>query len=94
MTQVHLYLPLLLRFIYPTASGVLCVDIHPDHPHLLAVGLYDGGVCVFNIRQAAGSGPEFRSTAETGKHTDPVWQVHKHTYTHMHTHTHTHAHTK
>ena len=62
------------RYIYPTSSGVMCLDIHPAHPHLLAIGLYDGSVCVYDLRQD-GTDPVFRSTAKTGKHTDPVWQV-------------------
>ena len=62
------------RYIYPTSSGVMCLDIHPAHPHLLAIGLYDGSVCVYDLRQE-GTDPVFRSTAKTGKHTDPVWQV-------------------
>ena len=62
------------RFIFPTPSGVMCLDVHPDHPFLLAVGLYDGTVCVYDLQQG-GSEPLLRSTANSGKHTDPVWQV-------------------
>ena len=74
------YVSPLLRFIYPTSCGVLCLDIHPAHPHLLAVGLYDGSVCVYNLRHQESREPDFRSTAGTGKHTDPVWQVHVHVH--------------
>lgn len=52
----------------------MCLDIHPEHPHLLAVGLYDGLVCVYNLRHG-GTTPAFKSSAKAGKHTDPVWQV-------------------
>lgn len=32
-------------------AGVLCLDLHSQHPNLLAVGCYDGSVHVFDIRQ-------------------------------------------
>ena len=30
------------RYVYPAHTGVLCLDIHPEHPSLIAVGFYDG----------------------------------------------------
>ena len=30
------------RLVYELDSGVMCLDLHPKHPFLLAVGLYDG----------------------------------------------------
>ncbi|KAM6947947.1 dynein, axonemal, intermediate chain 1, paralog 2 [Lycodopsis pacificus] len=62
------------EYIYPTDSGVLCLDIHEQHPHLVAVGFYDGCVAVYNLKEK-GLEPVYKSTAKTGKHTDPVWQV-------------------
>ncbi|XP_072167175.1 dynein intermediate chain 2, ciliary isoform X2 [Diadema setosum] len=62
------------EFIYPTDSGVMCLDIHPEHPYLVCVGFYDGSVGVFNVTVGE-TKPIFQSTAKTGKHTDPVWQV-------------------
>lgn len=62
------------EFIYPTLSGVLCLDIHEQHSYLVAVGFYDGCVAVYNNKED-GSEPMYKSTAKTGKHTDPVWQV-------------------
>ncbi|KAK1901266.1 Dynein intermediate chain 1 axonemal [Dissostichus eleginoides] len=62
------------EFIYPTPSGVLCLDIHEQHSYLVAVGFYDGCVAVYNNKED-GSEPMYKSTAKTGKHTDPVWQV-------------------
>ena len=52
----------------------MSLDIHPEHPYLIAVGLYDGTVAVYTLKDK-GSNPLYRSTANTGKHTDPVWQV-------------------
>ena len=67
--------PPLPRFIFSTGCGVMCLDIHPEHPHLLAAGLYDGTVAVYNLILTERAQPVFRSTVDTGKHTDPVWQV-------------------
>ncbi|CAI7994794.1 Dynein intermediate chain 1, axonemal [Geodia barretti] len=63
------------EFIFSTGCGVMCLDIHPEHPHLLAAGLYDGTVAVYNLILTERDQPVFRSTVDTGKHTDPVWQV-------------------
>ena len=52
----------------------MSVDFHPKHPALLAVGLYDGTVQVFDIRLKSNT-PIYASTVRTMKHTDPVWQV-------------------
>ena len=52
----------------------MSLDIHPEHPYLISVGLYDGTVAVYTLKDK-GSNPLYRSTAKTGKHTDPVWQV-------------------
>eukprot|EP00164_Ancoracysta_twista_P000985 GFYU01001289.1.p1 GENE.GFYU01001289.1~~GFYU01001289.1.p1 ORF type:complete len:672 (+),score=254.71 GFYU01001289.1:267-2282(+) len=57
-----------------TETGVMSLDFHPQHSSLLAVGLYDGTVMVYDIRTKANR-PIFQSTIKTGKHTDPVWQV-------------------
>ena len=38
---------------FGTAAGVMCLDFHPDHPSLLAVGCYDGRVAVFDVRAGA-----------------------------------------
>ena len=62
------------EFLYETKSGVLCIDIHPEHPYLVACGFYDGSVGVFNIKDSR-KDAVYLSTAKTGKHTDPVWQV-------------------
>ncbi|KAM9408231.1 dynein, axonemal, intermediate chain 1, paralog 2 [Pholidichthys leucotaenia] len=62
------------EYIYPTDSGIMCVDIHDQHSFLVAVGFYDGCVAVYNLKEA-GQDPVYKSTAKTGKHTDPVWEV-------------------
>ena len=62
------------EFFYPTKSGVLCLDIHKQNSNLVAVGFYDGCVAVYNLSNK-GVEPVHKSTATTGKHTHPVWQV-------------------
>ena len=57
-----------------TRSAVTSVDIHPQHPHMLCVGLKDGNVAVYNLQKDAKS-PSHQSSAEQGKHGDLVWQV-------------------
>lgn len=63
------------EFIFSTDSGVMCLDFHPHHQSLLAVGCYDGTVLVYDIRNKSNH-PIYSSSIRTGKHTDPVWQVH------------------
>ncbi|KAM3621255.1 uncharacterized protein V6R79_008519 [Siganus canaliculatus] len=60
--------------IYYTNSGVMCLDIHEQYPNLVAVGFYDGCVAVYNLKEKRQEAV-YKSTAKTGKHTDPVWQV-------------------
>lgn len=62
------------EYMYQTESGVMCLDIHPEHPYLVAVGFYDGSVGVFNVTEPTANAL-YMSSAKTGKHTDPVWQV-------------------
>ena len=52
----------------------MCLDFHPTSPALLAVGLYDGTVLVYDVRNKHKK-PIYQSTVRTQKHTDPVWQV-------------------
>eukprot|EP00438_Fugacium_kawagutii_P012818 Skav200471 [mRNA] locus=scaffold5182:71716:74499:- [translate_table: standard] len=49
-------------------------DWHPAHPAVLAVGLYDGTVLVYDVR-ARTKKPIYQSTVRTNKHTDPVWEA-------------------
>lgn len=51
------------------------MDFHPHNPALLAVGLYDGTVMVFDIRIKGNNKPIYASTIRTNKHTDPVWEI-------------------
>uniref|UniRef100_G3QPE5 Dynein axonemal intermediate chain 1 n=1 Tax=Gorilla gorilla gorilla TaxID=9595 RepID=G3QPE5_GORGO len=62
------------EYMFSSNSGVMCLDIHVDHPYLVAVGHYDGNVAIYNLKKPH-SQPSFCSSAKSGKHSDPVWQV-------------------
>ncbi|NXU41282.1 DNAI1 protein, partial [Drymodes brunneopygia] len=62
------------EYAFSSESGVMCLDFHSDHPHLVAVGFYDGNVAIYNLKKP-GSQPSFKSSATSGKHLEPVWQV-------------------
>ncbi|XP_049752184.1 dynein axonemal intermediate chain 1 isoform X6 [Elephas maximus indicus] len=61
------------EYVFSSESGIMCLDIHVDHPYLVVVGHYDGNVAIYNLKKPH-SQPSFRSSAKSGKHTDPVWQ--------------------
>ena len=58
-----------------TPSSVLCVDFSTESPHLLAVGLASGDVCIYDMRDLSTSAPALQSRHATGKHREAVWQV-------------------
>lgn len=62
------------EFAFTTESGVMCLDWHPQHHALLAVGCYDGTVRIFDVRRRDNK-PIFASDIRSGKHADPVWDV-------------------
>lgn len=62
------------EYVFNTDAGICSLDWHPCHPALLAVGLYDGTVLVYDVR-ARMKKPIYQSTVRTNKHTDPVWEV-------------------
>lgn len=52
----------------------MCCDIHPKYPYLLAVGLYDGNVCVYNL-QLGTKEPVYISQGVNCKHSECVWGI-------------------
>ena len=59
-------------------SGCTAVDFSRKTPHLLAVGMHDGTVAIFNVRREESgvlATPVLDSEHTPGKHMDPVWQV-------------------
>ncbi|KAJ1553941.1 cytoplasmic dynein with WD40 domain, partial [Nowakowskiella sp. JEL0078] len=61
------------EYLFVTETGVMCLDFHPQRPFMIAAGLYDGNVVVYNIAKKSET-PIYKSH-KTGKHTDPVWQI-------------------
>eukprot|EP00966_Prymnesium_polylepis_P040369 936843-Prymnesium_polylepis.1 len=58
----------------PTSLACRCIDWHPHHASVLALGLYDGTVAVYDVRDPQMK-PLYQSSVKTFKHTDPVWEV-------------------
>lgn len=63
------------EYVFNSESGIMCFDIHVDHPYLIVVGFYDGNVAIYNMKKPAATQPGYKSSAMSGKHSDPVWQV-------------------
>eukprot|EP00053_Salpingoeca_punica_P012141 m.108493 g.108493 ORF g.108493 m.108493 type:complete len:686 (-) comp15870_c0_seq2:269-2326(-) len=64
------------EFAFVTTSGVMCIDFCPDTPSLLAAGMYDGSIAVYQLLyDDSNSKPIYQSTVKSGKHNDPVWQI-------------------
>ena len=38
------------EYSFTTEKGVMCLDFHPTSAALIAVGLYDGHVLVYDVR--------------------------------------------
>eukprot|EP00466_Bigelowiella_natans_P008138 jgi/Bigna1/87970/estExt_fgenesh1_pg.C_260131 len=61
-------------FVFRTHSGVMSIDFHPIYPNLLACGMYDGTVSVYDMTSKTGK-PLFFVDDPRKKHWEPVWQV-------------------
>ncbi|KAK9829743.1 hypothetical protein WJX72_007628 [[Myrmecia] bisecta] len=59
---------------FATATGVTAVDFSTHNPNMLAVGLYDGTLAVYDVKSRQGV-PAMASSAGAGKHSDPVWKL-------------------
>lgn len=64
----------------PEGTGVTAIDFSQAHPSLLAAGMYNGCVCVYDVAKIltgkADSSPALVSDKlQTGSHTEAVWQV-------------------
>ena len=62
------------EYVCNAPCEVMCVDIHPKHPHIIVVGLVRGNVAIYNL-QSKDSTPTHISTTRNGKHKDIVWRV-------------------
>ena len=57
-----------------SSCAMSCVDVNPFHAHMLAIGLVDGNVAVYNL-QVNTQKPSHMSNARNGKHRQMVTQV-------------------
>ena len=62
------------EFVCKAPCGVMCVDFNPFHPHMLAAGLHDGNIAIYNLQKNK-KDPLYISDARNGKHRDIAWQV-------------------
>ncbi|XP_066453758.1 dynein axonemal intermediate chain 4 isoform X1 [Eleutherodactylus coqui] len=60
--------------IYHCESGVTALDFSASSPNLLAVGMYNGTVAIYNV-QNKDNVPVLDSSDNPNKHSCPVWQV-------------------
>ncbi|KAL3286367.1 hypothetical protein HHI36_000874 [Cryptolaemus montrouzieri] len=61
-------------YICMTHCAAMCITTHETFPYMMAVGLIDGNVMVYNIQQTCKE-PAYRSNNVTNKHKGIVWQV-------------------
>lgn len=59
---------------FETRSGVTALDFATHQPNILAVGLYDGTVAIYDVKSQQVT-PSMESDAHSGRHSDPVWKV-------------------
>jgi dynein intermediate chain 4, axonemal len=57
-------------------SGVTALDFSSHHPNLLAVGLMDGSISIFDVHKEEHYNEPILDTSNlAGRHSDPVWQL-------------------
>ena len=62
------------ELVIECSSGVTSIDFSKASGNLLAVGLYNGTVAIYDVRSRSKS-PVLESTYQSGKHSDPVWKL-------------------
>ena len=62
------------EYVLKSYCGVMCLSSNPAHPQMVAAGLTDGNVAVYDLSRP-GSLPSFMSQAGAGKHSELVWSV-------------------
>ncbi|XP_069644543.1 dynein axonemal intermediate chain 4 isoform X1 [Haliaeetus albicilla] len=60
--------------IFRCEHGVTALDFSMASPNLLAVGMYDGSVTIYNVRSCNDTAL-LDSSESSNKHTGPVWQM-------------------
>uniref|UniRef100_A0A8B9N6N1 Dynein axonemal intermediate chain 4 n=1 Tax=Accipiter nisus TaxID=211598 RepID=A0A8B9N6N1_9AVES len=60
--------------IFRCEHGVTALDFSMASPNLLAVGMYDGSVTIYNVR-SCNDAALLDSSESSNKHTGPIWQM-------------------
>lgn len=60
--------------VFTCKEGVTALDFSKAYPNLLAVGMYDGGVAIYNVASMKDE-PIVDNFHTPGKHTAPVWHI-------------------
>ncbi|NXX89608.1 WDR78 protein, partial [Centropus bengalensis] len=60
--------------IFRCKHGVTALDFSMASPNLLAVGMYNGSVSIYDVRSSNDT-PLLESSASSNKHTGPAWQL-------------------
>ncbi|KFQ94012.1 WD repeat-containing protein 78, partial [Nipponia nippon] len=60
--------------IFRCEHGVTALDFSMESPNLLAVGMYNGSVAIYNVR-SCNNAALLDSSESSNKHTGPVWQL-------------------
>ncbi|XP_033115107.1 WD repeat-containing protein 78-like [Anneissia japonica] len=60
--------------VFHCEAGVTSMDFSVNNPNLLAVGLYDGTVAIYNVRSMKDE-PALDSYESNAKHSAPVWEL-------------------
>ena len=66
--------PTFPEYICLSSCAILCLDVNHYHPHMLAVGLMNGNVAVYNL-QIKSKHPTYISDSINGKHRNLINQV-------------------
>ncbi|CAG9860678.1 unnamed protein product [Phyllotreta striolata] len=61
-------------YVCMTDSAVMCVDTHKNYPYMVAIGLFDGSVRVYNVNYSCKE-PVYKSNSVENKHRGIVWEV-------------------
>ena len=62
------------EFMIRTECGVTALDFSASNGNLLAVGMYNGTVAIYDVRSREQT-PVLESGHQGGKHSDPVWKL-------------------
>ncbi|XP_071952753.1 dynein axonemal intermediate chain 4-like isoform X2 [Antedon mediterranea] len=60
--------------VFHCEAGVTSMDFSANNPNLLAIGLYDGTVAIYNVRSTKDE-PALDSYESKAKHSSPVWEL-------------------